>query len=181
MSEQMIEVGELVCKVGSQSWIDNHDSTPQLQTDCKWVKVGWAIQPTDFFLSSTTGERIIAGDISTGADCSWNICMDEHLWQRPKLLDTDLLYLMKCIKTVANSMPEIDKQKFIWEMLQVQSQAGKLLSQIRERVEAAAKAHRTGPDIGLLEQMAEIEDSSRSISVGGLVSDMGMLTKGGQP
>ena len=109
----------------------------QLQPNCKWVKPGWALQPTDFRMSAT-GARITADVLSV----SWSICShdDEHVWQRPPLLDIDLFHTMKEIKTASYKLPESERQKFIWEMLQVQSQAGDALKEIRERAKAAAKA-----------------------------------------
>lgn len=106
----------------------------QLQPGCKWVKANWALQPTDFMCLS--GHQVTAEQQGR----AWSIALTNHTWQRPQLLDTDLLYTMKCIKAAANALPESDKQRYIFEMLQVQSQAGKLLSEIRDRAEAAAKA-----------------------------------------
>lgn len=110
-------------------------SDPKPEDGCKWVKKGWALHPSDFFLNNTNG-RVTAG--VTGD--SWKICEDEHLWQRPRELDIDILHAMKQIKIAANKMDEISKQKILWEMLQVTASAARELSKIRDAAEAAAKA-----------------------------------------
>ena len=118
--------------------------TPQLQPDCKWVKKGWALHPTDFKMED--GKNVTA----EYAGRSWDVLTEEeaakHEWQRPRELDVEILHTQKRIKTAAYKLGESEGQKFIWEMLQATAKAAKVLGEIRDRAEAAAKALQGGAE-----------------------------------
>lgn len=118
--------------------------TPQLQPDCKWVKKGWALHPTDFKMED--GKKVTA----EYAGRSWDVLTEEeaakHEWQRPRELDIEILHTQKRIKTAAHKLGEQEGQKYIWEMLQATAKAGAMLKEIRDRAEAAAKALQGGAE-----------------------------------
>lgn len=115
---------------------------PPLEPDCKWVNAGWALHPTDFKMED--GKKVTA----EYAGRSWDVLTEDdaakHEWQRPRELDIDILHTMKRIKTASHKLGEQEGQKYIWEMLQATAKAAKVLSEIRDRAEAAAKTLQGG-------------------------------------
>ena len=98
---------------------------------CKWVKAGWALQPTDFILDHKG--RITAGQ--NGIE--WSITRRDFLWQRPKNTAPDTFHIMKEIKKATYLLPSPQHEQYVWRMQQVLRKAGAELLAILAEGQAA--------------------------------------------